>query len=255
MVIRLRNIFDNTNNLSTFHSYSFLPPLFSLHVCNFPHHLFHHPLPPSLTPSPFQFCWCPQAGYLQPTEQHSPFALIARHPSSALLLILHLWRAGCHTYERHATSWCKRTSMSFKQNEYASANICTTEMGISKVCMQTNKTKRMPGFLHLPRNTLACSVSSHNQILSAITEPYMNQQNLGWPPPLAFSFSLWTWLCVLLSGEYCCVLPLPFLQLNTKSLLPIGQTGQPMRCVSTNHNDESDSTFAHTGRFTVSLHS
>lgn len=103
---------------------------------------FHHPLPPSLTPGPFQFCWCAQAGYLQPTEQHSPFALIPRRPSSALLLTLHLWRAGCHTYERHATSWCKRTSMSFKQNEYASANVCTTEMGISKVCMQTQQIKQ-----------------------------------------------------------------------------------------------------------------
>lgn len=67
-----------------------------------------------------------------------------------------------------------------------------------------------------------CQQSS--TIPSAITRPHMNQWNPGWP-------CSWIWLCFLVSGVYCRVLPLPFLQLNPNSQILIGQTGQAIRCL------------------------
>lgn len=77
---------------------------------------------PSLSQSPFQSCWCPQAGYSQPAEQHSPFALI---PPPLLCSVVDSapLEAGCHTYERHATSHCKHASMSSPPHKGACVRI------------------------------------------------------------------------------------------------------------------------------------
>lgn len=76
------------------------------------------PSPPPLSSlplplSPFQSCWCPQAGYLQLAEQYSPLALIPPFPPLSLCF----WicssggRLSRRTREPHATSHCKYTNV------------------------------------------------------------------------------------------------------------------------------------------------